>query len=91
MSNRKGKDSDHQSIERISTKNIKRILFDEETKETKSKESKDEKKKSKSTRLSTSPTLGSGSPSKTRKKIVAPPKDKPKIIYSFRCYGYCKS
>ena len=82
MSNRKGKDSDHQSIDRISTKSIKRILFDEETKETQSKESKDAKKKSKSTRLSTSPTLGSGSPSKARKKIVAPPKEKPKMIHT---------
>ena len=82
MSSKKGKDSDHQSIEKISTKNIKKILFDEETKESKSKESKDEKKKPKSTRLSTSPTAGSGSPSKTRKKILAPTKEKPKMIHT---------
>ena len=78
MSSRKGKDSDHQSIEKISTKNIKKILF-EETKESKSKESKDEKKKPKSTRLSTSPTLGSGSPSKARKKIVTSHKEKSNV------------
>ena len=47
MSSKKGKDSDPQSIEKISTKNIKKILFDEETKEPKRKESKDEKKKTK--------------------------------------------
>ena len=74
--------TDHQSIEKISTKNIKKILFDEETKESKSKESKDEKKKPKSTRLSTSPTAGSGSPSKSRKKILAPTKEKPKMIHT---------
>ena len=80
MSSKKGKGSDHQSMEEISTKNIKKILFDEDTKEPTKKESKDEKKKSKSTRLTTSPTTGSGSPSKARKKILAPPKDKPKMI-----------
>ena len=80
MSSKKGKDSDHQSMEEISTKNIKKILFDEDTKEPKKKESKDEKNKPKSTRLTTSPTTGSGSPSKARKKILAPPKDKPKMI-----------
>ena len=80
MSNKRGKDSDLQSMEEISTKNIKRILFDEDTKESRKKESKDEKSRSKSTRLTTSPTTGSGSPSKARKKILAPPKDKPKMI-----------
>ena len=79
MAGRKGKDSDPQSIEKISSKNIQKILFDDETKEPKRKEPKDEKKKSKSTRLTTSPTSGSG-PSKTRKIIEAPSKEKPKII-----------
>ena len=79
MAGRKGKDSDPQSIEKISSKNIQKILFDDETKEPKRKEPKDEKKKSKSTRLTTSPTSGSG-PSKSRKIIEAPSKEKPKII-----------
>ena len=78
MAGRKGKDSDPQSIEKISSKHIQKILFDDETKEPKRKEPKDEKKKSKSTRLTTSPTSGSG-PSKTRKIIEAPSKEKPKI------------
>ena len=70
MSNKKDKDSDQD----MSDNSVKRILFDEETQETQSKESKDTKKKAKSTRLSTSPTSGSGSPVKTRKK--------PKIIHT---------
>ena len=80
MSNKRRKDSDLQSMEETSTKIIKQILFEEDTKESKKKESKDEKYKPKSTRLTTSPTTGSGSPSKVRKKILAPPKDKPKMI-----------
>ena len=80
MSNRRRKESDLQSMEETSTKVIKQILFEEDSKDSKKKDSKDEKSKNKSTRLITSPTTGSGSPSEVRKKILAPPKDKPKMI-----------
>ena len=66
----KDKDLDCQ----MSENTLKRILFKDEA------QRKDTKKKVKTTRLSTSPTLGSGSPSKARKKMVAPPKEKPKVI-----------
>ena len=66
----KDKDLDCQ----MSEKTLKRILFKDEA------QRKDTKKKVKTTRLSTSPTSGSGSPSKARKKMVAPPKEKPKVI-----------
>ena len=80
MSNRRRKESDLQSMEETSTKVIKQILFEEDSKDSKKKDSKDEKSKNKSTRLITSPTTGSGSPSEVRQKILAPPKDKPKMI-----------
>ena len=67
-------------MEETSTKVIKQILFEDDSKDSKKKDSKDEKSKNKSTRLITSPTTGSGSPSEVRKKILAPPKDKPKMI-----------
>ena len=70
MANREDKDSEQD----ISDNSIKKILLDEETQENQSKVSKDTKKKAKSTRLSTSHTLGSGSPVETRKK--------PKIIHT---------
>ena len=67
-------------MEETSTKVIKQILFEEDSKDSKKKDSKDEKSKNKSTRLITSPTTGSGSPSEVRQKILAPPKEKADIV-----------
>ena len=60
MSNRRRKESDLQSMEETSTKVIKQILFEEDSKDSKKKDSKDEKSKNKSTKLITSPSTGSG-------------------------------
>ena len=45
MSNRRRKESDLQSMEETSTKIIKQILFEEDSKDSKKKDSKDEKSK----------------------------------------------
>ena len=79
MSNRRRKESDLQSMEETSTKVIKQILFEDDSKDSKKKDSKDEKSKNKSTKLITSPSTGSG-PSEVRQKILAPPKEKADIV-----------
>ena len=65
----KDKDLDCQ----MSEKTLKRILFKDEA------QRKDTKKKVKTTRLSTSPTSGSGSPSKARKENCTSYKEKSNV------------